>query len=347
MFTQLKHPLAFLSKSLSQRNQSLSVYDKEMFAILFAVDKWRHYILGRPFTILTDHQTLKHLLDQRISTPSQHKWLSKLMGYNYKIQFCAGPLNTVPDILFRTDELCPIQAISSPVFDSVAAIDRACSQDLEAQAIVLALQQAQPTKKGFSLLHGSLHYKDKILVPSTSDWRFKILSEFHLSLQAGHSGYLHTFVRLARNFSWTSMRKDVKRFVVACDQCQWQNYETLKPPGLLHPLPVPDTIWVDISMDFINGLPISQGKNVILVVVDRLSKYAHFIAISHPYTAIGIVDIFLKEIFQLYGMPRSIVSDRDPIFTSHFWETLFKLQGTKICISPPIGRPIGSGQPFY
>lgn len=139
------------------------------------------------------------------------------------------------------------------------------------------------------------------------------------------------------------MRKDVKRFVAACDQCQRQNYEALKPPGLLQSLPIPEAIWVDISMDFIEGLPPSQGKNAILVVVDRLSKYGHFIAISHPYTATGIADIFLKEIFRLHGMPRSIVSDRDPIFTSHFWETLFKLQGTKLCRSSAY-HPQSDGQ---
>lgn len=140
-------------------------------------------------------------------------------------------------------------------------------------------------------------------------------------------------MRLSRNFSWPGIRKDVKRFVAACDQCQRQNYKTLKPPGLLNPLLIPDAIWVDISMDFVDGLPHSQGKNAIMVVVDHLSKYGHFIAISHPYTAAGIADIFVKEIFRLHGMPRSIVSDRDPIFTSHFWETLFKLQGTKLCRS--------------
>jgi hypothetical protein len=77
-----------------------------MFAILYAIDKWRPYLLGHSFTIVTDHQTLKHLLNQRISTPSQHKWLAKLMGYDYKIEYRAGQLNTVPDLLSRTHELC-------------------------------------------------------------------------------------------------------------------------------------------------------------------------------------------------------------------------------------------------
>lgn len=88
VLSQEKHPIAFLNKTLSARNQILSVYDKEMLAILYAVEKWRPYLLGSQFTILTDHQTLKHLLDQRISTSAQQKWLAKLLGYDYRIMFC-------------------------------------------------------------------------------------------------------------------------------------------------------------------------------------------------------------------------------------------------------------------
>ena len=158
-----------------------------------------------------------------------------------------------------------------------------------------------------------------------------MLTEFHSSLQAGHSGYLRTYLRLSRSFAWPRMRKEVKRFVAECDQCQRQNYEAIHPPGLLNPLPIPENTWFDISMDFVDGLPLSNGKSSIMVVVDRLSKYGHFLAISHPYTAAGIAEIFTKEIFRLHGMPRSIVSDQDHIFISKFWESFFSLQGTKLC----------------
>lgn len=343
VLSQNKYPVAFLSKSLSIRNQALSVYDKEMFAVLYAIDKWRPYLLGNSFTILTDHQTLKHLLDQRISTPSQHKWLAKLMGYDYKIEYRAGSLNTVPDLLSRQHELCPIQAISAPVFDSISQIDRACTRDPEAQTIITSLQQGLPVRKCFSLVNTRLHYKGKIFVPTTSDWRSKLLFEFHSSLQAGHSGFLRTYKRLSRNFAWPGMRKDVKAFVAACDQCQRQNYETINPPGLLDPLPIPENVWFDISMDFIDGLPLSLGKNAILVVIDRLSKYGHFIVVAHPYTAAQIAEIFMKEVFKLHGMPRTIVSDRDPVFISKFWEVFFKLQGTKLCRSSAY-HPQSDGQ---
>ncbi|KAK9913983.1 hypothetical protein M0R45_037782 [Rubus argutus] len=343
VLSQQRHPIAFLSKTLSPRNQTLSVYEKEMLAILFAIDKWRPYLLGQHFTILTDHQTLKHLLDQRISTPAQHKWLAKLLGYDYKIEYRPGHLNIVPDLLSRRHELCSIQTLSAPVFDCIPQIDQACHRDPEALPIITALQQQTPTKKGFSLLHNRLYYKGKIFVPQSSEWRAKMLYEFHSSLQAGHSGYLRTYMRLFRSFAWPGMRKDIKAFIAACDQCQQQSYESIKPPGLLQPLPIPEDVWFDNSMDFIDGLPISQGKNAILVVVDRLSKYGHFVAVTHPYNAASIADTFMREIFRLHGMPRSIVSDRDPIFISHFWKAFHQLQGTQLCHSSAY-HPQSDGQ---
>lgn len=104
--------------------------------------------------------------------------------------------------------------------------------------------------------------------------------------------------------------------------------ETLAPPGLLSPLPMLERVWEEISMDFVDSLPPSQGKTVIMVVVDRFSKFAHFVAMQHPYTAPKVAQIFFDEIFSLYGLPKAIVSDRDAIFLSAFWLELFKLQGT-------------------
>lgn len=196
-----------------------------------------------------------------------------------------------------------------------------------------SLQQGLPSKKGFSINNNRLHYKSKIFIPATSKWRSKLLFEFYSSLQAGHSGFLRTYKCISHSFAWPGTWKDIKTFIANCDQCQRQTYETIHPPGLLEPLPIPENVWFDISLDFIDGLPLSQGKNTILVVVDRLSKYAHFVAVAHPYTATQIAEIFMKEIFRLHGMPRSIVSDRDPIFISHFWEAFFRLQGSKLCRS--------------
>ena len=92
-----------------------------------------------------------------------------------------------------------------------------------------------------------------------------------------------------------------------CQQCKVEN---INPPGLLQPLPIPTSVWTDISLDFIEGLPKSEGYSVVMVVVDRLTKYSHFIPISHPYSAAKIAQVFIHNIFKLHGLPKSIVTDR-------------------------------------
>ncbi|KAF0921012.1 hypothetical protein E2562_038000 [Oryza meyeriana var. granulata] len=109
--------------------------------------------------------------------------------------------------------------------------------------------------------------------------------------------------------------------------------EALHPAGLLQPLEVPSQVWTDISMDFVEGLPKVNGKSVILTVVDRFSKYAHFIALGHPYTASSVARAFFADIVRLHGFPASIVSDRDPVFTGNVWRDLFKLAGVQLRLS--------------
>jgi hypothetical protein len=107
--------------------------------------------------------------------------------------------------------------------------------------------------------------------------------------------------------------------VAECDVCQYNNGETVKSPGTLQPLSTPPAIWRDISMDFIVGLPKSGNKSIIMVVVDRLSKYAHFYALQHPFTTSTVAQLFMDQVFKLHGMPHCIVFDRNPTFTNSFW----------------------------
>lgn len=148
---------------------------------------------------------------------------------------------------------------------------------------------------------------------------------------------------IKRLFYWPGQKSDVELFVKQCQICQQAKHENCKYPGLLQPLPIPQDCWQDISIDFVEGLPKSNGYSVILVVVDRLTKYAHFIPVKHPFTVAQITKLFFSQIVKLHGLPRSIVSNRDKIFTSTFWQELFKLNSTKLHLSSAY-HPQSDGQ---
>lgn len=131
--------------------------------------------------------------------------------------------------------------------------------------------------------------------------------------------------------------------VKAYDVCIRNKYKTIAYPGLLQPLQIPSVAWASISMDFIEGLPKSKGKSVVWVVVDRLTKYAHFIVLSHPYSAGDITKLFMENIFRLHGMPAEIINDRDHIFTSKIWREVFAIQGVTLNTSTTY-HPQSDGQ---
>lgn len=154
-----------------------------------------------------------------------------------------------------------------------------------------------------------------------------------LAHSTGHEGIQKTLQRLRQDFVIDHDRRLVQEFVRSYTTCQRNKTEALHPAGLLQPLEVPSQVWSDIAMDFIEGLPRVHGKSVILTVVDRFSKHAHFIALSHPYNATFVAKAFFDAIVLLHGFPRSIVSDRDPVFTGHVWRDLFKLAGVQLWMS--------------
>ena len=327
VLSQKGRPIAYLSQALSPRAQKKSVYERELMAIVLAVQKWRHYLLGRHFIIMTDQRSLTFLTEQRLFGEDQLKWTSKLMGMDFEIQFRPGLENKAADALSRQMMYQAISVVRSSIWDT---IDAETAADPQLKQIILALQQGSEAFPGFSLQKGRLFYQGRAVLPKDSSQIPVLLAEFHDSATGGHSGFLRTYKRLAAAVYWKGMRKQVKDYVASCQTCQTNKYEALSPGGLLQPLAIPDQVWSEVSLDFISGLPKSKGKDAIMVVVDRFTKYAHFLALAHPFTAKEVAHLFVKEIVRLHGFPRAIVSDRDPVFLSHFWSELFRQAGTKL-----------------
>jgi hypothetical protein len=269
------------------------------------------------------------------------------MGYDFVIEYKKGTENRAGDALSRQfDTSAPdlsISLISFPTLTWVEDLQASYAQDLETQSTLLNLQQNLPGPKGFSLQRGLLLKKGRLWLIRHSPFQLQVLDFIHSDPSAGHSGYHKTLARAKSNFIWKGMRQDIKKFVRECAVCQVSKPESIHPPGLLQPLPIPSRVWSDISMDFIEGLPSSHVFSVIMVVVDRFTKYGHFIALAHPCTASKMAQLFLANILKLHGMPTTIVSDRDRVFTSSFWQELFRLQGVSLAFSSAY-HPQSDGQ---
>ncbi|XP_010248413.1 PREDICTED: uncharacterized protein LOC104591303 [Nelumbo nucifera] len=144
--------------------------------------------------------------------------------------------------------------------------------------------------------------KGKLVVGSSAALKQSILNWMHDSPFGGHSSHATTLQRIKSLFYWKGMSKDRHQYIWSCSTCQTCKYDSSAYPGLLQSLPIPDKVWSAISMDFIEGLPTSFGKDVIFVVVDRLSKVAHFMALRHPYTTLQVAQLYLNEVFKLHGL---------------------------------------------
>jgi hypothetical protein len=250
----------------------------------------------------------------------------KLLEFDYSIEYKKGAENTAADALSRQfqeteDDSCSLISQAIPAWTEEIAKsyehDETCTQLLQELAIT------NESKPNYSLQNGVLRYKGRLYIGANTNLRQRLFEAFHSSPIGGHSGNRVTHHKLKRLFYWPHLKKFIAQQVSECPVCQISKIEKVQYPGLLNPLNIPKMKWSEISIDFVEGLPKSRGKNVILVVVDRLTKYAHFLPLSHPYTAHKVASLFIDNIFKLHGPPSVIVSDRDTVFTSIIWKEIF------------------------
>lgn len=327
------HPIAFFSKALGVRNQRLSTYEKEFLAVMMAVDKWRAYLQRGPFVILTDHKSLCNLEDQQLDTDVQRRAMSKLVGLQFKFQYKKGADNGAADALSHVGHLLSANALSVCQPSWLQEVANSYETDSDTQELLARLAVHSPDELGYELHQGVIRCKGRLFIGANSALQTKVISALHDSAIGGHSGISATYQRVKKLFIWKGLKSAVEDFVRQCDVCQHAKHEHNKPASKLQPLPVPSAPWQDITMDFVTGLPKSEGFEVIMVVVDRLTKFAHFVPLRHPFTAAQVARAFWDYVVKLHGIPLTIVSDRDPVFTSHLWRELLAAAGTKLHFS--------------
>jgi len=176
---------------------------------------------------------------------------------------------------------------------------------------------------------GVLRFRGRICIPEDDEMKKMILEEGHRSSLSIHPGATKMYHDLNKLFWWSGLKRDVAQFVYSCLICQKSKAENQKPAGLMTPLDMPEWKWDSISMDFVTSLPNTpKGNDVIWVVVDRLTKLAHFILINITFPVAQLAEIYIRDTVKLHGVPSSIVSDRDPMFTSRFWKSLQEALGS-------------------
>ena len=326
---QNKRPIAFYSHTLALRDRAKPVYERELMAVVLAVQRWRPYLLGRTFIVKTDQRSLKFLLEQRVIQPQYQKWIAKLLGYSFEVVYKPDLENKAADALSRVPPTVHLNQLTAPTLVDIKVIGEEVDKDDYLKDIINRIQREEEVKN-YTLQQGILRYKGRLVIAKNSSLIPTIMHTYHDSVLGGHSGFLRTYKRLTGELFWVGMKAEVKKYCEECITCQRNKTLALSPAGLLTPLEVPNRVWEDISMDFIEGLPKSMGFEVIFVVVDRFSKYAHFLGLKHPFDAKMVAELFVKKVVRLHGFPQSIVSDRDKIFLSHFWKELFRLAGTKL-----------------
>ena len=233
-------------------------------------------------------------------------------------------------------------SLSSVSSDLLEQIKQSWQTDETLQDIVCRLSRGELIPK-CTYSQGLLYRKGKLMVGHDVGLHTQIIKLFHDSSLGGHSGVAVTTKRVACPFWWKGLYKEIRNYVRACSICQRYKADLSAPGGLLQPLPIPGAVRMDICLDFIEGLPRSRGMDTILVVVDRLSKYAHFLPLSHPFTAVTVAQLYFDNIFKLHGVPKSIVSDRDKVFLSQFWQEFFRLQHVALHMSTAY-HPQSDGQ---
>jgi len=351
------HPIAFYSRSLTQAERNYPIYDKELLAIVSALENWRHLLKGTttPFTIFSDHRNLLFQKKPEKMTQRLVRWSLFLSEFNFKIVYRSGSVNGKPDALSRRPDyassdlnlnVVPFSVLRPDNFtafptSAVSFIDKLlnnCKNDPFYHDICNYLENnhlpvPHPNIENFSLSNGFLLFQNKLYVPINS--RSFALKLCHDSPSAGHFGIRKTTNLLNRDFWWPSLRSDAKKYVRSCTVCCRAKDSRHKPYGFLQPLEIPSRPWSSIAMDFITDLPKSNGFSCIFVVVDRFSKMCHFAPFPNVPSAVDTASTFMNLIFRIHGLPDEILSDRGSQFTSKFWNAICSALNISINLSSP------------
>ena len=367
-------PVAFMSKTMIPAELNYFIHDKELLAIVRALEEWEPELLSlqEPFVVVTDHRALEYFMTKQKLNARQARWAEYLSRFNFKITYRPGCENRAADALSRHspstdhDEVRNVTLLPRELFMSEALADLDAAvvaarvneiddgeedvDDDEGRDPILELEAAnradteEMTKLRELAQHGSPGYSvdsrgllcisDKVYIPEDPPTLAPLLI-CHVQEQpsTGHPGRNRMVRLLSALFHLKNLAQRVAKYLKNClVSCKLARHTG--PPPLLRPLPVADSRWRDISVDFVGPLPTSDGFNMIMVVVNRLTKIRHYIPCTAKEADSGtsapaMAWLFLDHVFRLHGLPDTIISDRGWQFISAFWKHLTSSLGIK------------------
>jgi hypothetical protein len=349
--------VAYSSRALRPHEQNYASHDLELAAVVHALKMWRNYLMGARCNIYTDHKSLKYIFTQADLNMGQRRWLELIKDYDLEVHYHPRKANVVADALSQKSQcncmimdshintLCDelskmrIEVIPSGtltyIFVEPTLLDLIIMAQLGDKGVQIIKENLNQKVEKYKCFHqdskGILWFEDRLVVPKNRDLKKKNLDEAHLSKFSVHPGSTKMYHVLKPMYWWTRMKIEIAKYVSECDTCKRIKASHLKSAGALQPLSIPSWKWDDISMDFIVGLPnTSRHYDSIWVIMDRLTKVAHFLPVHTTDKAQKYAELYIDRIVCLHGLPRTIVSDRGAQFIAKFWEQLQESLGTKL-----------------
>ncbi|GKA86800.1 putative reverse transcriptase domain-containing protein [Tanacetum coccineum] len=317
---QREKVIAYASRQIRNNKENYMIHNLELGAVVFALRLWRHYLYGTKCMVYTDHKSLQYILDQKELNMRQRRWIELLSDYDCVIRYHLGKAYVVADALSRKDkEPIRVRALVVTVHNNLpeqirSAQVKACKEEnIGAEGFRGEGEPFEVRSDGTKCLRG------RVWLPLFGGLRDLIMLESHKSEYSIHPGSDKMYHDLRKLYWWLNMKADIATYVSKCLTCAKVKAEHQNPSGLFQQPEIPIWKWEKIIMDFITKLPRTPpGYDSIWVIVNRLTKSAHFILMNEKFKMERLTRLYLKEIDCRHGVPVLIISNRDPRFASRF-----------------------------
>jgi len=355
----LWQPVAFISKALNETERNYEIHDKEMLGVIRCLEAWWHFLEGAKvkFEIWMDHKNLEYFMSSQNLNCRQARWTLYLSRFDFVLKHIPGSrMGKVDRLSRRSDwekgvegdneertllkpEWVKSIRVGEVIVEGINILEKIRKSEARDDKVIKAVEEMK--KAGVKMLRdeewreedGLMLKEGKVYAPKDEALRVEIIRLHHNTPMGEHGGQWKTAEMVTRNFWWPGVTREVKQYVEGCNTCQRNKNRTEQPAGKLMPNLIPDKAWTHIAADFIMKLPLVQGYDSILVVVDQFTKMAHFVPTTEKTMAEGLARLFRDNVWRLHGLPESIISDRGPQFAAGLMRELNEMLGIKTKLS--------------